>query len=141
MNCSTFAPKIFIKMSKVYVWDPESGIRKKSIPDPGSGGKKCTGSRIRIRNTGKNRIKTYNAVIILSLQDTFLPLLMAKLKMYGLYDNFAEMAHGFCDFTSFMTAMHMGQICRATKFGDMVDVYKQVTGRPWPKDVTHRYSP
>ncbi len=74
------------------------------------------------------------------MQDTFLPLLMAKLKMYGLYDNFAEMAHGFCDFTSFMTAMHMGQICRATKFGDMVDVYKQVTGRPWPKDVTHRYS-
>ncbi len=75
------------------------------------------------------------------MQDTFLPLLMAKLKMYGLYENFAEMAHGFCDFASFMTAMHMGQICRATKFGDMVDVYKQVTGRPWPKDVTHRYSP
>jgi hypothetical protein len=100
----------------------------------------CTGSRIRISNTGKNRIKTYETVIILSLQDTFLPLLMAKLKMYGLYDNFAEMAHGFCDFASFMTAMHMGQICRATKFGDMVDVYKQVTGRPWPKDVTHRYS-
>ncbi len=29
-----------------------SGIRKKPIPDPGSGGQKGTGSRIRIRNTG-----------------------------------------------------------------------------------------
>ncbi len=27
-----------------------SGIRKKPIPDPGSGGQKGTGSRIRIRN-------------------------------------------------------------------------------------------
>jgi hypothetical protein len=32
---------------------PGSGTRKKPIPDPGSGsrGQKCTGSRIRIRNT------------------------------------------------------------------------------------------
>ncbi len=30
-----------------------SGIRKKPIPDPGSGGQKGTGSRIRIRNTAK----------------------------------------------------------------------------------------
>ncbi len=30
-----------------------SGIRKKPIPDPGSRGKKGTGSRIRIRNTEK----------------------------------------------------------------------------------------
>ncbi len=29
-----------------------SGIRKKSIPDPGSRGQKGTGSLIRIRNTG-----------------------------------------------------------------------------------------
>jgi hypothetical protein len=34
--------------------DPRSGIRKKPIPDSGSGssGQKGTGSRIRIRNTG-----------------------------------------------------------------------------------------
>ncbi len=30
-----------------------SGIRKKPIPDPGSGGQKGTGSRIRIRNTAQ----------------------------------------------------------------------------------------
>jgi hypothetical protein len=34
-----------------------SGIRKKPIPDPGSGGQKGTGSQIRIRNTGNKGIK------------------------------------------------------------------------------------
>ncbi len=33
--------------------DLGSGIRKKPIPDPGSWGQKGTGSRIRIRNTGR----------------------------------------------------------------------------------------
>jgi hypothetical protein len=50
--------KIVIKLSKIWDWnpgsgirDPGSGIRKKSISDPGSRGQKGTGSRIRIRNT------------------------------------------------------------------------------------------
>jgi hypothetical protein len=46
-----FTQKIVSKLSKIWVWDPRSGIRKKSIPDPGSRGQKGTGSRIRIRNT------------------------------------------------------------------------------------------
>ncbi len=33
------------------------GIQKKPIPDPGSGGQKGTGSRIRIRNTEFNMAK------------------------------------------------------------------------------------
>ncbi len=44
--------KIFTKLSKIWVWDPRSGIWKKSIPDSRSRGQKGTGSRIRIRNTG-----------------------------------------------------------------------------------------
>ncbi len=28
--------KIVIKLSKIWFWDPRSGIRKKPIPDPGS---------------------------------------------------------------------------------------------------------
>jgi hypothetical protein len=44
-----FTPKIVTKLSKVWVWDPRSGIRKKPIPDPGV--KKGTVSRIWIRNT------------------------------------------------------------------------------------------
>ncbi len=36
--------------------DLGSGIRKKPIPDPGSRGQKGIGSRIRIRNTEKNRV-------------------------------------------------------------------------------------
>ncbi len=50
-----FAPKIVSKLSKIWVWDPKSGVRKKPILDPGSRGQKGTGSRIRIRNTAKFR--------------------------------------------------------------------------------------
>jgi hypothetical protein len=49
-----FTQKIVPKLTKVWVWDPRSGIRKKPIPDPGSRGQNGTGSRIRIRNTEKN---------------------------------------------------------------------------------------
>jgi hypothetical protein len=48
-----FTQKIVPKLSKVWVWDPRSGIRKKPIPDSGSRGQKGTGSRIRIRNTAR----------------------------------------------------------------------------------------
>ncbi len=47
-----FTQKIVTKLSKMWIWDPRSGIRKKPIPDHGSRGQKGTGSRIRIRNTG-----------------------------------------------------------------------------------------
>jgi hypothetical protein len=33
-----FTQKIVTKLSKIWVWDPTSGIRKKPIPDPGSRG-------------------------------------------------------------------------------------------------------
>jgi hypothetical protein len=33
-----FTQKIVTKPSKIWVWDPRSGIRKKPIPDPGSNG-------------------------------------------------------------------------------------------------------
>jgi hypothetical protein len=46
-----FTQKIVTKLSKIWVWDPRSGIRDKPILDPGSRGQKGTGSRIRIRNT------------------------------------------------------------------------------------------
>ncbi len=49
-NIRTFTQKVVTKLSKIWVWDPRSGIRKKPFPDPGSRGQKGTGSRIRIRN-------------------------------------------------------------------------------------------
>jgi hypothetical protein len=49
-----FTQKIVTKLSKIWVWDPRSEIRKKPIPDPGSRGQKGTGSRIRIGNTGES---------------------------------------------------------------------------------------
>jgi hypothetical protein len=59
-----FTQKIVPKLSKIkiWVWGPGSEIRdpEKPIPDPGSRGKKSTGSRIRIRNTEKkDRIQTF----------------------------------------------------------------------------------
>jgi hypothetical protein len=44
-----FTQKIVTKRSKIWVWDPESRIRKKPIPDPRSRGQK--GIRYQIRNT------------------------------------------------------------------------------------------
>jgi hypothetical protein len=42
-----------------------SGIRKKPIPDPGSGGQKGTGSRIRIRNTAfYHKLPHFFAVLV-----------------------------------------------------------------------------
>jgi hypothetical protein len=35
-----FTRKTVTKLSKIWVWDPRSGIRKKSFPDPGSRGQK-----------------------------------------------------------------------------------------------------
>jgi hypothetical protein len=34
-NYRTFTKKIVTKLSKIWVWDPRSRIRKKPIPDPG----------------------------------------------------------------------------------------------------------
>ncbi len=45
-NYELFTQKIVTLFSKIWVWDPRSGIRKKPIPDPGSSGQKGTGSRI-----------------------------------------------------------------------------------------------
>jgi hypothetical protein len=56
-----FTQKIVTKLSKTWIWDPRSGIRKKPIPDPGSRGQKGTGSRIRVRNTGF--LCTYDCIL------------------------------------------------------------------------------
>jgi hypothetical protein len=47
-----FTQKIVTKLSKIWVWDMGSGIRKKPIPHPGPGVKKAPDPGSRIRNTG-----------------------------------------------------------------------------------------
>ncbi len=49
-----FTQKNFIKLLKIWIWDPgsETETLKKPIPDPGSRGQKDTGSRIRNHNRG-----------------------------------------------------------------------------------------
>jgi hypothetical protein len=56
-----FTPKIVTKLSKIWVWDPRSGIRKKPIPDPGAKKALDPGSQIRIRNTGLEYFNIYRA--------------------------------------------------------------------------------
>jgi hypothetical protein len=58
-----FTQKLFTKLSKIWVWDPGSEMRKKPIPDPGSRGQKGTGSRI--RNTVRNHFffKYFNSLM------------------------------------------------------------------------------
>jgi hypothetical protein len=50
-----FTHKIVTMLSKIWVWDPRSGMRKKPTGYSGSRiqGQKDTGSRIRIRNTAQ----------------------------------------------------------------------------------------
>jgi hypothetical protein len=59
-----FTQKIVIKLSKIWVWDPGSEIRKKPIPDPRSRGQKGTGSWILIRNTAGYGPFYHNAKIV-----------------------------------------------------------------------------
>jgi hypothetical protein len=41
-NYSTYYLNIVTKLSKIWVWDPRSGIRKKPVLDSGSRGQKGT---------------------------------------------------------------------------------------------------
>jgi hypothetical protein len=69
-----FTQNIVTKLSKVWVWDPGSEIRKKPIPDPGSRGQKGTGSRIRIRNTD------LHAKSLLNVKISFLTIAVNKVR-------------------------------------------------------------
>ena len=78
------------------------------------------------------------AIIFMHSKETFLPLLLAKLDFYKMTEDFEEKVAGFCDFSSLMAKLKVGQICKNAKFADILDVYKQVIGKAWPKDVTHK---
>ncbi len=66
-----FTQKIVTKPSKIWVWDPRSGIRKKPIPDPGV--KKAPDPGSRIRNTGRKweaNLNSWVAKLVERLLDT-----------------------------------------------------------------------
>ncbi len=80
-----FTQKIVTKPSKIRVWDPRSGIRKKPIPDPGSRGQKGTGSRIRIRNNAfririrKAECKQMEAILYVQVRNQVMELQIESL--------------------------------------------------------------
>jgi hypothetical protein len=66
-----------------------SGIRKKPIPDPGSGGQKGTGSRIRIRNTDiKLVLYVYMKIFYFAITNIFLKKLIAWIETLSSFANF-----------------------------------------------------
>ena len=67
----------------------------------------------------------------------FLPLLLARLKYYNLDKEFAAVIKGFCDFTSCITNLKLNGIWKETKFGDLIDVYKHIMGKAWPREPRH----
>jgi hypothetical protein len=74
-NIELFTQKIVNKLSKLWIWDPGSGIRDPGseirdpgsgknlfrIPDPGVKKAPDPGSRIRIRNTGRSKVECHAA--------------------------------------------------------------------------------
>ena len=77
-------------------------------------------------------------VVFMHSMETFLPLLLAKLNFYKLSEDFEEKISGFCDFSTLMSRLNLSVVCKNAKFQDLMDVYKQVIGKAWPKEVSHK---
>eukprot|EP00090_Calanus_glacialis_P001028 TRINITY_DN10736_c0_g1_i4.p1 TRINITY_DN10736_c0_g1~~TRINITY_DN10736_c0_g1_i4.p1 ORF type:complete len:2067 (+),score=620.98 TRINITY_DN10736_c0_g1_i4:267-6467(+) len=83
-------------------------------------------------------IKDGGDVFVFTLsKGLFLPLLLARLKHYKLDEEFCSLVEGFCDFTSCITNLKLNGIWKETKFGDLIDVYKHIMGKTWPKEPRH----
>jgi hypothetical protein len=65
------------------------------------------------------------------------PLLLAKLSDFDLIDSFASVVRGICDFTSCISNLKLGGVWKETKFGDLVDVYRHIMGKQWPREPRH----
>jgi hypothetical protein len=74
-------------------------------------------------------------MIFMHSKDSYVDLLLTKIHVYSLTWEFAEFVEGFCDFTTFLSQLKLDVICKSAKFQDIVDVYKQVIGKTWPKDA------
>eukprot|EP00092_Neocalanus_flemingeri_P030045 GFUD01032620.1.p1 GENE.GFUD01032620.1~~GFUD01032620.1.p1 ORF type:complete len:2235 (+),score=576.38 GFUD01032620.1:40-6744(+) len=83
-------------------------------------------------------IKVEAEVVVVTLsKGTILPLLLARLRHFKLDEEFSTIVKGFCDFTSCTTNLKLNGIWKETKFGDLIDVYKHIMGKPWPKEPRH----
>ena len=83
-------------------------------------------------------IKQDQGVVIFTLnQATFVPLLLSRLTKYGIFDEFSAVVRGFCDFTSCIANLKLSGVWKETKFSDLVDVYKHIMGKSWPRESRH----
>lgn len=72
-------------------------------------------------------------VVFLHSREILLPLLLTKLVTFDLVESFTSAVHGFCDFSTCMTRLALGGVWKDTMFTDMMDVYRQIMGKQWPR--------
>ena len=74
-------------------------------------------------------------VVFLHSRDILLPLLLTKLVSFDLVESFTSAVHGFCDFSTCMTKLALGGVWKDTMFTDLMDVYRQIMGKQWPRYI------
>ena len=83
-------------------------------------------------------LKEDEGVVLLTLnRSTFIPLLIERLEKYGLLAEFDKNVRGICDFASCVDNLKLNGFWKECKFGDLVDVFKHIMGKSWPKEQRH----
>ena len=76
-------------------------------------------------------------VVLFTLEKaTFVPLLIERMENYKLLSEFDRLVTGICDFAACIKNLQLAGLWK-DKFGDLVDVYKNIMGKPWPKEQRH----
>ena len=83
-------------------------------------------------------MKSKKQIVIFTLSsETILPLFVSRLREYGLFNDFAKSIKGFCDFTSCTSNLKLNGVWKETKFSDLIDVYKHILNKSWPREERH----
>lgn len=85
-----------------------------------------------LRSVSENK---KDIVLFTYSSDVLLPILLAKIDYYGLGKDFNELVKGFCDLSSCIKNLSLGEIWKNTN--DLSDIYKNVMGRSWPRENRH----
>merc|ERR1711874_689320 len=76
-------------------------------------------------------------IIFMHSKEAILPLLLSKIAHFRLETEFNVLVKGFCDLNTCVKNLKLGGIWKNTKFVDLSDVYKHITGRECPKEARH----
>jgi len=76
-------------------------------------------------------------ILFMNSKEAILPLLLSKMAHYQLEAEFNCLVKGFCDLTSCIQNLKLGDIWKTSNALDLNDVYKHITGKQWPKQARH----